>query len=157
MTMTKKTFEHFALSRQLLSAADLQTHWTKDERSQLLYAESCAVDQGGLMEQQKMNLTDGYIMDRLQAAGILTWGRIPGRVLTDGPRVPGKDFTHWCELKPEGWRLASLGRQLRSYQKGPMARATFDWINARREAIDEIDNPVVSGRDRTTSGGIGQP
>lgn len=83
---------------------------TRTERSILLYAETTMVDYGGLLEGTRMNTADHAALDRLQAAGILTWGRVPSRLL--GLFI-GRSVTHWVEFTDAGWTLA---QQTRRYQ-----------------------------------------
>lgn len=82
---------------------------TRVERSVLLYAETTMVDYGGLMEGPRLNGDDHTALNRLQEAGMLTWGRVPGRLLG---QFTSRHITHWVELTEAGWALAhQLRRQ----------------------------------------------
>jgi len=94
---------------------------TRDQRSILLYVETCAVDHGGLLEGIRMNADDHTAMAQLQHAGILKHGRVPGRLLGTFQR----NVTHWCDLTDAGWELA---HQLR--------RACARKVSAARDKVD---------------------
>lgn len=94
---------------------------TRQERSQLCYAESCAVDGGGLMEIVRMNAEDLKLMATFQSNGLLRWGRVPSHLLQRG-------WTHWCELTDLGWEVAALCRRKRAEQRGPVATAVFEEV-----------------------------
>lgn len=96
---------------------------TRAQRSALLYAESCAVDDGGLLEGIRLNKDDHAALDELQQAGILTWGRTPGRLLGKFTR----NVTHWCDLTEAGWTLASQLRRARAAKP-----------NASREKVNAV-------------------
>lgn len=103
---------------------------TRDERSVLLYAESCMVDQGGLLEGARMNASDFEALNKFQAEGLLIWGRIPGAML--GKHGFSKSSpTHWVRFATEAWALAAELRQRRSLQVGPYARSVFEAVTAR--------------------------
>lgn len=107
----------------------------KNQRSLLCYAETACVDQGGLLEGVRMNVHDHVALDLFKAARLLDFGRIPGRVLIDRPGgVPGKSYTHWVRLSPEGWTLAWECRLLRSKQLGPYAQAVFNYVGSGDDA-----------------------
>jgi hypothetical protein len=79
---------------------------SRDERSLLLYAETCAVDHSGLMEGIRMNAADHQALKSLKAGGYLDHGRIPASLLKEaGTR------THWVTLTQQGWALAHYLRQ----------------------------------------------
>lgn len=82
---------------------------TREQRSALLYAESCAVDHSGLLEGLRINSTDLVALDELEAAGMVTHGRIPGKLLGSF-RV--RHATHWCDLTDAGWALAHELRRM---------------------------------------------
>lgn len=88
---------------------------TRDQRSILMYAETCAVDHGGLLEGIRMNKTDLDSLAELAAAGILTFGRIPGKMLGTFKR----NNTHWCDLTEAGWSLAYQLRRARAAKPDP--------------------------------------
>lgn len=54
----------------------LLSEMSKDERSLLLFLETCAVDNGGLIDVRHMNDDDFSIADDWQDKGIIEWGRL---------------------------------------------------------------------------------
>jgi hypothetical protein len=79
---------------------------TKDERSLLLYLETCAVDYGGKVESKHMNNDDFEIAKRWNESGFVKFGRIKFKSI-----IAGKD--HWCELSDEAWSIAHQERKAR--------------------------------------------
>lgn len=108
---------------------------TRDQRSILMYAETCAVDHGGLLEGIRMNKDDHAALAELAAAGILTHGRIPGKLLGTfaAHRIQP---SHWCDLTEAGWELAHALRQARA---------------ARPHQPREIVNAVLAERATVTA------
>ena len=102
---------------------------TRDQRSILLYAESCAVEHGGLLEGIRMNKDDHAALDDLAQAGMLTWGRTPGKLLGTFQR----NVTHWCDLTEAGWALAFQLRRERA-AKPNASRQKVDAYFAERDA-----------------------
>jgi hypothetical protein len=94
---------------------------TRDQRNVLLYVESCAVDYGGLLDNQYMNTADHDALKELAELGILTYGRIPGKLLGTFAR----SVTLWCDLTEAGWTLAHQLRRARAAKP-----------NASREKVD---------------------
>ena len=79
---------------------------TREERSTLLYLESCMVDYGGRWHYKRTNEDDREIMMKWQKKGWLNFGRI---VLKDG----NKDGLHWVRLGPRLLKLAQAERRAR--------------------------------------------
>jgi hypothetical protein len=102
---------------------------SKVERSCLCYMECCAVDGGGMVESIRMNAADFAAIERFKTMGLLSFGRVPGKLLGTGPK---KTWTHWVELTERGWALAGLCRRLRSDQHGPWATEVFAILQERR-------------------------
>lgn len=104
---------------------------TKDEKSCLLYIETCCVDRGGLLEGCRLNAADHAAIGLFKTHGLLTRaGRIPAKLLKNSS-------THYAELSDAGWELA---HQLRRWRARPEARfpsqaAIFEAIT-EREARD---------------------
>lgn len=90
---------------------------SKNERSALMYAEACTVDNSGLLEAIRMNGDDFAAFDKFKAAGILNWGRVPAH-----SQAFDKGRTHWVTLSDTGWELAAKCRRFRSLQIGPWRR-----------------------------------
>jgi hypothetical protein len=102
---------------------------TRDQRSALLYVESCAVEYGGLLEGIRMNEADHKALTELSDAGFLTYGRIPGKMLGTFQR----GVTHWCDLTETGWALAQQLRRARA-AKPNASRQKVDAYFAERAA-----------------------
>lgn len=103
---------------------------TRDQRSILLYAEACAVDYGGLLEGIRMNKDDHAALAELAAAGILTHGRIPGKMLGTFQR----NVTNWCDLTEAGWALAHQLRRARAAKPEP-SREKVNAVLAERAEV----------------------
>lgn len=123
---------------------------TKDQRSALLYVETCVVDYGGLLEGRRMNTEDHESLRQMQAIGWLTWGRIPSSLL-------GRhDFTHstpnhWARLTASGWKVAHACRMIRAEQVGPYARSVFEEVDSRAsEAAETRTEPEAQAEPMTT-------
>lgn len=103
---------------------------TKAERSVLLYAETCVVDYAGLLEGKRMNNDDIDALKKFEAAGILTFGRIPARALA---WMVGRECTHWVEFNDSAWALAhALRRQ--AAEKSKTVSTNYKKV---RVALDE--------------------
>lgn len=109
---------------------------SRDQRSLLMYAETCAVDHGGLLEGSKMNAADLAALSTLADGGILTFGRIPGRLVGTFRRP----ITHWCDLTEAGWALAHQLRRARAAKVEP-TRAAINAVRAARAADTEESQP----------------
>lgn len=121
---------------------------TKDERSCLLYAESCAVDGGGLMEGIRMNHEDHEALKRFGELGLLEFHRIPASILGSGAK---SSWTHIVTLSPDGWELAAMCRRRRARQRGPHATEALAILaerNVRSEATITGDAVSVEGEAR---------
>lgn len=103
---------------------------SKDERSCLLYVESCCVDKGGLLEGERMNAADHEALSKFRELGLVESGRIPFRLIAERPPHLRSKPTHWARLSPEGWRLAHSFRTLRAEQLGPYSTAIFADVGA---------------------------
>lgn len=87
---------------------------TRDEISLLLYLESCAVDQGGLIGAEHMNTADFKIAKQWSEDGFLNFGRVYSK---DAFNL-GK--SHYCELTDEAHELAAQARKakaVRTFEK----------------------------------------
>lgn len=106
---------------------------TRDERSFLLYAETCAVDHGGLLEGEKMNREDHEAAVRMVNTGLIRYGRMPSRLLNS---PYGKNRTHYVELTESGWVLAQLLRRERADRRGPLATEVFSSLKPNQPDSD---------------------
>ena len=80
----------------------------KDERSLLLFFETCAVDHGGAVHTQHMNSDDMELAKQWDESGFISFGRIASDFL---PLPSGR--THCCGLSDEAWSLAHAERRSR--------------------------------------------
>jgi hypothetical protein len=85
---------------------------TKDERSLLLFFESCAVDKWGKVNIQHMNKEDNKIAEKWNKEKFIEFGRVASEYLIDLDTKYGSG-THWCKLSNEAWKLAHEERQAR--------------------------------------------
>lgn len=93
---------------------------TKDERSLLLYLETCAVDFGGLVDSRHMNAEDVAIAKRWSEEGFLEFGRMAMETIEKAVSVRGRHSTSWVHLSDEALTEA---HELRA------ARAKRMWEN----------------------------
>jgi hypothetical protein len=87
---------------------------TKDERSLLLFLETCAVDQGGLVDIRHMNDDDKMIVEVWMGDGFIDYGRIKFHDIENFSHTNGKQYTHWVNLSDEAFKLAHEERIARS-------------------------------------------
>lgn len=80
----------------------------KNETSLLLYCESRAVDQRGILDVNRMNDDDRAILDRWKASGFVE----SGRVAFDD--IPNRGWTTWVRLSDAAWILAHSERRARA-------------------------------------------
>jgi len=89
---------------------------TRAERSVLLYAESCLVDNLGRLESRKMNDEDIEALKSLKGKGIVQdFGRLAWKVVEYYMTLGTSNKpTHYIRLTDEGWKLAHQLRKERS-------------------------------------------
>lgn len=83
---------------------------TKDEKSLLLFLETCAVDQGGRVNTAHMNADDYETAKRWNDEGFVRFGRICRDHCSERT-------SHWCFLLDKAWPLAA---ELRKQRAGRM-------------------------------------
>lgn len=112
------------------------TAMSRDERSILLYAESCLVDHGGLLTGERMNTADHAALAKFKEAGILNFGRIPAHLLgkLQAPGTSGRalTLTHWVTFHDEAWELAHALRRQRAEAGNSSNRRKVDEALAER-------------------------
>ena len=97
---------------------------TRDERSLLLYLETCAVDQGGLAEGRRMNKEDHEAAKKFAELKLAYLYRVPATILfDDNLEQVLRKYTHWVTLTPAGFELAHRLRVRRAGTLGPHAQA----------------------------------
>ena len=80
----------------------------KNERSLLLYLETCLVDNGGKIDNRKINDEDIKIMINWEAKHFINFGRIKFNAIT-------KPYnSNWIEFSDLAWKLAHKERIERS-------------------------------------------
>lgn len=84
---------------------------TKDERTCLLYLETCAVDYGGLVQGARMNKADHDACERFAELGLATLYRVPSRLFTT---QSGQVQNHFVIMTDAGFALAHKLRRQRS-------------------------------------------
>ena len=84
---------------------------TKEERSLLLYFESCAVDYAGKVDARRMNKDDIEIAQRWSNDRFLLFGRMAFDHINfeSSPHM-----AYYCLLSPEAWDLAHQERRARA-------------------------------------------
>ena len=83
---------------------------TKDERSLLLFLETCAVDNTGLVYGPHMNDDDREISKRWNESGFIKFGRIAYASIQSF-YTP---YANWCELSDDAFQLAHEERKARA-------------------------------------------
>lgn len=86
----------------------------KNERSLLLFLETCAVDQGGRVDTRCMNSDDVALAKTWNESGFVEFGRIQAKDIFHSSRLLTESFTHWCQLSDDAWRLAHEERRARA-------------------------------------------
>lgn len=81
---------------------------SKDERSLLLYLETCMVDNRGRIDQKKLNNEDRHILEIWNDTEFIKFGRIHRDLYME------KMGSYWIELSNEAWKLAHEERRARS-------------------------------------------
>jgi hypothetical protein len=114
---------------------------SKDEKSFLLYAESCAVDQGGLLVGARMNADDHAAAKLFCDRGLMFFGRIPAALLKGGLTAE----THYVELTLAGWELAWKLRRARADRKGPYATSVWQ----HEKTLERLAQAMSAGTAET--------
>lgn len=78
---------------------------TKEQRSLLLFLETQAVDRGGMVSGENMNVEDFQIARQWAADKFIRFSRIPTSLL-----AKGSTRNHVVELSEEAWACAGLER-----------------------------------------------
>lgn len=87
---------------------------TKDEKSLLLFLETCAVDQGGLVDIRHMNESDGEITENWHNNEFVSFGRLTMDSIKNLSHASAKQYTHWCLLSSKAFELAHQERTARA-------------------------------------------
>jgi hypothetical protein len=84
---------------------------TTEERSLLLYIETCSVDYGGLVNYQHINDDDRKILKQWDEGGFISFSRITFDSLQ---LLKDKNNSNLVHLSEEAWNLAHKERRARS-------------------------------------------
>lgn len=109
------------------SAPQVDLHYcdlSRDEKSCIVYLETCVVDAGGLVEGLRMNAADHEVVARFRSLGLLEFYRVPASLLSEGMRL-GQGSNHIVRFSEGAWLLAHEGRRARSERLGPFALKVF--------------------------------
>lgn len=79
---------------------------SKDERSLLLFIESCAVETGGLVDERHMNGVDRIIVDSWVEDKSIEYGRLSFSSIEKLQSAGTKKYTAWVKLSVEAWQRA---------------------------------------------------
>lgn len=82
----------------------------KDERSLLLYLESCAVDGYAKLDQRRMNDIDRAYAEEWNRVGFIQYGRVKAEEIS---RSASK-CTHFAILSNDAWTMAHMERRNRA-------------------------------------------
>jgi len=85
----------------------------KNERSLLLYLETCLVDGLGRVESIRMNKTDFTIIKKWKNTKFIAFGRLRFKAI-ERLRKYGHQYTHYVRLSEEAWALVHQLRRERS-------------------------------------------
>lgn len=80
---------------------------TKDQKSLLLYAETCCVDNAGIYQSEKMNDADRKNLDEWRKTGFMDHGRVASECLK-----PGRSL--WLQMSDAAMALAQELRRERA-------------------------------------------
>jgi hypothetical protein len=90
--------------------------YTRGEKSILLYAESCLVDNLGRLASIKMNGEDLTNLEKLKAEGLLDYGRLPCAEIKRLSKFFNRltTPTHWVSFSDETWTIVAAMRKERA-------------------------------------------
>lgn len=103
-------------------AMNLET-MSKDERSLLLYFETCMVDNRGKVDGRRMNAADHEIVKEFVKQGLITFQRLPFKHITELKDKAQVNAHYWITFSDKAWELAHQERRNRSdrmIKKDPM-------------------------------------
>lgn len=99
---------------------------TKDERSLLLYLETCIVDHDGRVNSASMNSADREIVAGWVECGFIEYGRIASEFVT-------RDGGNWVTFSDDAWLAAHKERRARGERMLAGRHAALDkaWGKAK--------------------------
>ena len=98
---------------------------SKDERSLLLYLETCAVDHAGLVDIRHMNSDDIELANKWSDSGFIKFGRVAFHDINKG-------YSHWCQLSVDAWSLVNAERFARAART--FSKRTWRTTDEKRES-----------------------
>ncbi|WP_186187936.1 hypothetical protein [Burkholderia gladioli] len=107
---------------------------SRAQKSILLYAETCLVDYGGLLEGRRMNQDDMDALKALAYAGSISFGRVPGSLLSEIRDRTGRHVTHWITFNDVAWNLTHAIRRERASKGSASRKAVDEYLAERTEA-----------------------
>lgn len=88
---------------------------TKDQKSLLLYFETCLVDYHGRVEGCRINEADIEIAKQFAESKLIDFGRLSMKAIQKLRGDPhGRIFTHYVRFSDKAWKLAHQFRRERS-------------------------------------------
>jgi len=96
------------------SQAQKEREFTKDERSLLLYLETCLVDNAGRCESLRMNKEDFENIEKFKEEGLIRFGRIPWSEIEKLKKLYRSKYTHWVRFNERTWEIVWKLRKERS-------------------------------------------
>jgi len=88
--------------------------WSKDERSIILYLETCLVDGNGKAAGARMNDVDFKNIERFVEEGLIKFGRLPFKEIEKMRGNFAVVPTHWIRFSEEAWAIAHKLRRERA-------------------------------------------
>ena len=92
-----------------------EEEFTKDEKSLLLYFETCLVDAYGRVAGACINKKDMEITKKFMALELIEFGRLSFKTIQKfrGNKL-SQIYTHWVRFSDKAWKLAHKWRRERS-------------------------------------------
>ena len=99
--------------------------FTHQEQSQLLYLETCVVDQCGKVQQIKMNSEDFELSKLWNDNGLIEFGRLPAHYITETQKDKQYPFTHYVKFTDKAWKLSAKYRKVRAERNASVLEKIF--------------------------------
>ena len=94
-----------------------EREYTRDEKSLVLYLETCLVDSWGRVAGAHLNAEDIVIAENLTKEGLLQFGRLKFRAISklnkDHPTL-SRQYHYWVRFTDKAWGCAGKWRRERS-------------------------------------------
>ncbi len=119
----------------------------KDERSLLLFFETCAVDYGGRVDRRRMNDIDAAIARRWHEEKFIKFGRIVARHVNS-------QGSSWCQLSDTAWSLAHQERKNRAERMWLKRKWLSTEENTNEHGIAAVRLGAVDGQELPFEGEV---